>query len=82
MLFRSLRVMTVRYASPCNLPELPEGCLTKQEGEDYKITYAPRELPTPRLIALLQSAGEIREMTAQPQNVDHLIAAMYREMDL
>ena len=41
--YDTLRVMTVRYASPCNLPELPEGCLTKQEGEDYKITYADRK---------------------------------------
>ena len=24
----------------------------------------------------------IREMTIQPQNIDHMIAAMYREMDL
>ena len=37
---------------------------------------------TARLLALLQSAGEIRELTAQPQNVDHLIAAMYKELDL
>ena len=49
---------------------------------DYKITYEPGALPTGRLLTLLQGAGPIRELTAQPQNVDHLIAAMYREMDL
>jgi len=31
---------------------------------------------------LLQQAGPIREMTVQPQNIDHLIADMYREMGL
>jgi ABC-2 type transport system ATP-binding protein len=39
-------------------------------------------MPTAQLISLLQSAGSIRELTAQPQNIDHLIAAMYREIDL
>ena len=34
------------------------------------------------LIARLQQAGTIRELTVQPQNIDRLVAAMYREMDL
>ena len=76
------RVITVRYGAGASLPPLPEGCLVSREGEDCKIVYAPDELPTAQLISLLQSAGEIRELTAQPQNVDHLIAAMYKEMDL
>ena len=33
-------------------------------------------------VALLQQTGPIREMTIQPQNIDVLIATMYREMDL
>ena len=35
-----------------------------------------------QLLSALQRAGEIRSLTAQPQNVDHLIAAMYKELDL
>ena len=27
-------------------------------------------------------AGTVRELTVQPQNIDRLVAAMYREMDL
>jgi ABC-2 type transport system ATP-binding protein len=76
------RILTVRYEDGAALPELPEGCAVAQEAGDYKITYAPDRLPTAHLISLLQSAGNIRELTAQPQNIDHLIAAMYREMDL
>ena len=34
------------------------------------------------LLSLLQQAGPMQEMTAQSQNVDLLIARMYREMDL
>ena len=64
------------------MPKLPGSCTVTKEGDNYKIIYAPEELQTPQLLAILQSAGEIRELTAQPQNVDHLIAAMYKEMDL
>lgn len=76
------RVVNVRYAAGCSLPALPPACAALPEGDGYRIVYAPEELPTARLLALLQSAGEIRELTAQPQNIDHLIAAMYKELDL
>ena len=77
--FDTERVMTVRCDA---LPPLPAECAVQREGPDVKITYRPDRLPTSDLIALLQAAGPIREMTVQGQNVDHLIAAMYREMGL
>ena len=76
------RVITVRYGEGEELPPLPPGCAVEREGENMKITYEQKDLPTAELIARLQSAGPIRELTVQPQNVDHLIAAMYREMNL
>ena len=76
------RVITVRYGGDAVLPQLPPGCAVTREGDDYRIAYEQRLIPTAALIARLQGAGPIRELTAQPQNVDHLIAAMYREMDL
>ena len=51
-------------------------------GEDFRLTYQPDNLPTAELLTMLQQAGPIREMTVQPQNIDHLIADMYREMGL
>ena len=60
----------------------PVKAAVSREGELVKITYAPQEIPTPELVALLQQTGPIREMTIQPQNIDYLIASMYREMDL
>ncbi len=80
--YDTLRVMTVRYGMDTPLPELPECCRAERDGDGYKITYAPAEIPTAQLLHILQAAGDIRELTAQPQNVDHLIAAMYRELDL
>ncbi|MBQ7655431.1 MAG: ATP-binding cassette domain-containing protein [Clostridia bacterium] len=76
------RILTVRYDNGAVLPELPDSCVVTREAEDIKIVYAPDQMPTAQLISRLQSAGTIRELTAQPQNIDHLIAAMYREMDL
>lgn len=80
--YDTLRVLQVRYQAGSELPPLPGSCRVEKDGEDYRITYAPAEMPTAELLNLLQCAGEIRELTAQPQNVDHLIAAMYQELDL
>ncbi len=72
---------TLRYNGE-KAPILPPDCHLQQDGPELKITYDPASVPTADLIALLQSAGPIREMTIQGQNVDHLIAAMYKELDL
>ena len=76
------RTVTVRFGDPDTVPELPEGAAMSREGDLVKVVYAPQELPTPELLACLQQTGPIREMTIQPQNIDYLIATMYREMDL
>jgi hypothetical protein len=34
------------------------------------------------IIVRSELAGTVRELTVQPQNIDRLVAAMYREMDL
>ena len=76
------RVMTVRYEDCAGLPDLPAGCRLSRDGDAFRIVYDHRKIPTAQIISLLQNAGTIREWTAQPQNVDHMIADMYREMDL
>lgn len=80
--YDTARTVTIRFENPNTEPELPEGTLLSREGDLVKVAYAPQELPTPELVARLQQAGTIREMTIQPQNIDSMIAAMYREMDL
>ena len=76
------RTVTVRFDDPVAEPKLPEGTLLSREGDLVKVVYSPVELPTPELVACLQQTGPIREMTIQPQNIDYMIANMYREMDL
>ena len=80
--FDTVRTVEVRYDREIPAPELPEGAVLEQNGAEMKITYSPAEIPTGRMISMLQEAGSIREMTLQPENIDHLIAAMYREMGL
>lgn len=76
------RVMRVRYTAPATLPPLPAGCDARREGDEFLISYDPAKASMAQLLSALQRAGEIRSLTAQPQNVDHLIAAMYKELDL
>ena len=76
------RTVTIRFENPDTVPVLPDGAVLSKEGDQLKIQYAPREIPTPELLERLQKTGIIREMTIQPQNIDYLIASMYREMEL
>jgi ABC-2 type transport system ATP-binding protein len=76
------RTVTVRFEDPETMPALPEEASLSREGDLVKVVYSPGQIPTPEILEKLQQAGTIREMTIQPQNIDVLIAAMYREMDL
>ena len=80
--FDTIRTVTARYDRAPEIPALPETAKVEREGETLKITYSTDKLEIGTLLPLLQQAGEIREMTVQPQNIDHLIAAMYQEMGL
>ena len=76
------RTVTVSFEEAVSRSALPDRLTVTQEGNTLKIVYAPQELPTAELLSLLQKAGTIREMTIQPQNIDHMIADMYQEMAL
>ena len=76
------RTMTVRYDREPDALTLPAAAQVVRRGETLQITYGTNDLEMDELLTPLQRAGTIREMTVQPQNVDHLIAAMYREMGL
>ncbi len=76
------RTVEIRYDRDKIVPDLPEPVQVQKEGDGFRIIYEPEKLPTAEMLSLLQQAGPIREMTVQPQNIDHLIADMYREMGL
>ena len=80
--YDTLRTVTVNYEEPEAVPELPASIPLARDGKNLMISYSPQEYATAELIARLQAAGTVRELTVQPQNIDRLVAAMYREMDL
>ena len=80
--YDTIRTVTVSYEEAEAAPELPSGSPGSREGKNLTITYSPDEYATAEMIARLQAAGTVRELTVQPQNIDRLVAAMYREMDL
>ncbi len=80
--FDTVRTVNVRYEESGVLPQLPDTIPVSREGGSIDIIYSPSEFPTAILVEKLQKAGTIRELTVQPQNIDHLVAAMYKEMDI
>ena len=80
--FDTTRSVSVRYDREVPELQLPESAAVTRNGTELQITYSLKEIPTARMLSILQEAGNIREITVQPENIDHLIAAMYREMDL
>ena len=80
--YDTVRIITVRYDGGVSLPVLPEGCEVRREGDAFRVMYDPARVRTAELLALLQDAGAIRELTARMQDTDRLIAKMYQEMEL
>ncbi len=81
--FDTNRSVSVRYDTEDPNLELPDSVrIVMRNGADIRLTYSPADIPTAELLTLLQGAGRIQEMTLGSENIDHLIAAMYREMDL
>ena len=76
------RTITVGYENAPDVSLLPETVQARRKENALSLTWSPGQLEMSELLALLQKAGTIREMTVQPQNIDQLIAAMYREMGL
>ena len=76
------RTALVRYDGEVDEKAFPDRCRVTSGADGYRIEYAPAEMPTAELLSALQAAGRIREMTLQPQNIDRMIADMYKELDL
>ncbi|MCR5726218.1 MAG: ATP-binding cassette domain-containing protein [Lachnospiraceae bacterium] len=80
--YDTVRTVMVKYDTAEPKLDIPKSAqLIKKDGE-IRITYTPSEIPTANMLELLQRAGNISEMTLESENIDHLIAAMYKEMDL
>ncbi len=80
--FDTVRNVHVKYAAALPDLHLPDDVGWSRTEDGFDLSYRPSVLPTAKLLSILQQAGEISELTLQPENTDRLIAAMYKELDL
>lgn len=80
--YDTVRNVQVKYDGAVTDLRLPEGISCTRTEDGLELSYNPSQLPTSKLLGILQDAGNISELTLQPENTDHLIAAMYKELDL
>lgn len=79
--YDTVRRVNVKYDGHVDL-KFPEGVTLGDTGEGIELIYNPSELPTAKLLEALQKAGNVAELTLKPETTDHMIAAMYKELDL
>ena len=78
--YDTVHTLRVVFEEEPNMANLPAN--VQRDGDAYILTYEPAVTPTSELLPRVLSAGRVREMTLKEQNVDELIARMYREMAL
>lgn len=78
--YDTVHTLRVTFDGEAELSGIP--AQITRDGEAYVLTYEPAKLPTSALLPQVLSAGTVREMTLKEQNVDELIARMYKEMAL
>lgn len=78
--YDTVHALRVVYEDAPDVSALPAN--VTRDGEAFLLTYEPAVTPTSELLPRILSAGRVREMTLKEQNVDELIARMYKEMKL
>lgn len=77
--YDTAHTLTVRYDGAPDAAKLPQG--TKHDGDAWRITLQ-KDGDLSETMRQVMAAGAMREMAMEEQNVDELIARMYREMAL
>ncbi len=80
--YDTVHTLRCTFEGEVDLSRLPERIRQERDGDAYTLTFAPAEIPTGEVLSQLLSCGTVREMTLKEQNIDHLIARMYEEMQL
>ena len=78
--YDTVHTLRVIFEEAPDVSVLP-GNVTR-DGDAFILTYEPAVTPTSELLPKVLAAGRVREMTLKEQNVDELIARMYKEMAL
>ena len=78
--YDTVHTLRVVFEDAPDVAALPAN--VQRDGDAYILTYEPAVNPTSELLPRVLAAGRVREMTLKEQNVDELIARMYRELAL
>ena len=78
--YDTVHTLRVIFEDAPNMAALPAN--VTRDGDAYILTYEPAVTPTSELLPQVLAAGKVREMTLKEQNVDELIARMYKELAL
>lgn len=80
--YDTVHTLRCTFDGQADLSRLPAAIHQERDGEAHALTFAPAEIPTGEVLSHVLACGTIREMTLKEQNIDHLIARMYEEMQL
>ena len=78
--YDTVHTLRVVFEEAPDMAKLPGD--VKRDGDAWILTYEPAKTPTSELLPQVLAAGWVREMTLKEQNVDELIARMYKELAL
>ena len=78
--YDTVHTLRVIFEEAPDMSALPAN--VQRDGDAFILSYEPAVTPTSELLPRILSAGRVREMTLKEQNVDALIARMYKEMAL
>ena len=78
--YDTVHTLRVVFEEAPDMAKLPGD--VKRDGDAWILTYEPAKMPTSELLPQVLAAGRVREMTLKEQNVDELIARMYKELAL
>jgi len=78
--YDTVHTLRVVFEESPDLSILPAN--VQKDGDAFILSYEPAVTPTSELLPRVLAAGKVREMTLKEQNVDELIARMYKELAL
>ena len=78
--YDTVHTLRVVFEEAPDMSALPSN--VQKDGDAFILTYEPAMTPTSELLPRVLAAGRVREMTLKEQNVDELIARMYKELAL
>ncbi|MBE5805048.1 MAG: ATP-binding cassette domain-containing protein, partial [Clostridiales bacterium] len=80
--YDTVHTLRCTFEGEADLSRLPDAIRRERDGDAHVLTFAPGEIPTGEMLSHVLACGAVREMTLKEQNIDHLIARMYEEMQL